>query len=610
MFDGCSGILLSLALASSSFSPSDLSASAHNGVQNPATVQVPYLTLDHAPKYPCDFSHFDYAKPDAPKGGVFHDSVIGSFHNLAPFLIYQSGTNVNFVYDQLFASPRNDPLSSYPLIAESVELAKDRTYIIFHLNHDARWHDGVPITADDVLFTFNTLRDNQKSLPLFRTWYKSVSRVEILDRLQVKFSFDQQYGRNLPFLIASMHVLPHHYYQRHEFGKASPDPPLGSGPYRIAQVIPGRRIVYERVPDYWAQNLPTRRGLFNFDRWIVDYYRDADVKAQAFEAGLIDLNVEYNPARWQGYYGPPADAPLTIVKAESRLRGALGSMNFVFNARRAPFDSRIVRKAIAQLFDFEWANRVLLRGWGERNQSHFPNSELAFREALSPGEADVLRPWQNQIREIADDDLAAPVSDGSGYQRAQRRRAFQLLAQAGYTVRNGRLVNRRDEPLSIEIITNGPEFRNVVSAFAASMERAGVNVSVREASSSEFERRTRVDFDFDMAFLYDKATDLPGAEQRLKWGSRSAFDPYTTNIAGVQSPDVDRIAKSIEQSSSRSDLVAACRALDRVLTWNHYRVPGWYIGSIHYAYWNKFGRVNNGQDMALGWPAVEAWWAK
>jgi ABC-type oligopeptide transport system, periplasmic component len=611
MFDGCSGLLLSLALASSSFSPSlDLSASGPNGVQNPATVQVPYLTLDYAPKYACDFSHFDYARPDAPKGGVFHDSKIGSFHNLAPFLVYDSGTNVNFVYDQLFASPRNDPLSAYPLIAESVELAKDRSYVVFHINPKARWHDGVPITADDVAFTFHALRDHPKSLPLFRSWYKSVSVVEILDRLQVKFAFEHPYARNLPYLLSTMHIMPRHYYKKHEFGKSSPDPPLGSGAYRIAKVIPGRRIIYERVPGYWAENLPTRRGLFNFNRWIVDYYRDADVKAQAFEAGLIDFNVEYNPARWEGYYDPPADAPLTIVKAESRLRGAVGSMNFVFNLRRVPFDNRVVRKAVAQLFDFEWANRVLLRGWAERNRSHFPNSELAFREALSPKEIELLRPWQDQIIQLSDDDVVAPVGDGSGYQRAQRKQAFQLLAQAGYTFRNGRLVNGRDEPLSLEILANGPEFRNVVSAFAASMERAGINVSVREAGSSEFERRTRVDFDFDIAFLYDKATELPGAEQRLKWGSQYAFERYTTNISGIQDPTVDRIARSVEHSASRSDLVAACRALDRVLAWNHDRVLGWYIGSIHYAYWNKFGMVDKGQDLALGWPAVEAWWAK
>lgn len=611
MFDGCSGFLLSLALASSSFSPSlDLSASGRNDVRNSATVQVSYLTLDHAPKYPCDFSHVDYARPDAPKGGVFHDSTIGSFHNLAPFLIYESGTNVNFVYDQLFASPRNDPLSAYPLIAESVELAKDRSSIVFHLNPKARWHDGVPITADDVAFTFHALTDNPKSLPLFRSWYRSVSGVEILDPLRVRFTFDHPYARNLPYLLSAMHILPHHYYKKHEFGKSSPDPPLGSGPYRIAQVVPGRRIVYERVPDYWAKDLPTRRGLFNFDRWIVDYYRDADVKAQAFEAGLIDFNVEYNPARWDSYYDSPAAAPLTIVKAESRLRGAVGSMNFVFNLRRAPFGNRTLRKAITQLFDFEWANRVLLRGWAERSQSHFPNSELAFRGTPSPREAELLRPWQDRTTPYSNDDVAAPVSDGSGYQRAQRRQAFRLFAQAGYTVRNGRLVNGRDEPLSLEILANGPDFRNVVSSFVASLERAGITVSVQEAISSEFERRTRVDFDFDMAFLYDKATELPGAEQRLKWGSSHAFERYTTNISGLQDPAVDRITTGIEQSVSRSDLVAACRALDRVLAWNQDRVPGWYIGSVHYAYWNKFGTVDKGQDLALGWPAVEAWWAK
>src|SRR4051812_35569051 len=438
------------------------------------------LTLLDSPRYPDDFHHFNYAEPDAPKRGTLRTAEVGTFHNLTPFMIQQSSIQVWLVYEQLFTSPRDDPLSSYPLIAESVEIAQDKSFIIFHLNPMARWQDGLLVTSEDVLFTFNTLRNHQKALPFFRAAYQDVKNVEAIDPHQIRFDLSPGSNNNLPFLIASMHVLPAHYYAKRDFGKPSVEPPVGSGPYRVGEVLPGRRIVYERVADYWAQDLPSRRGLFNFDHWIVDYYRDTNAKVQAFMAGLSDIVVEFNPMRWLSYDGLPPKGEHQLIKVQSRLQGAVGNMNFTFNLRRPPFDNRLVREAITQLFDFEWINRVLLGGWAERNHSLFPNSELAAQGRPSPAEIELLLPWKGKIRDGAlEEEIALPVSDGSGYQRQQRQKAFELFAQAGYTLHEGVLVNGAGEPLSVEIITGNSDFQNVLLAFVNSLRRAGIDARLR-----------------------------------------------------------------------------------------------------------------------------------
>jgi microcin C transport system substrate-binding protein len=573
------------------------------------------LTVLDEPKYPDHFAHFNYANPNAPKGGTIHTAEVGTFNNLAPFIIQRSSLQVWLVYEQLFSSPRDDLLSSYPLVAESAEIAEDKSFVIFHLNPMARWQDGLLVTSDDVVFTFNTLRNHEKANPYFRSVYQEVKAVEALDQHQVKFQLSPESSSNLPFLIASMHILPAHFYTKHQFGNTSLEPPVGSGPYRIGEIFPGRRIVYERVPDYWARDLPTRRGLYNFDRWIVDYYRDTNAKAQAFEAGLSDMVVEYNPARWLAYDSIPEKAERRLVRVESRLQGALGSMNFAFNLRRQPFDNMLVREAITQLFDFEWINRVLLGGWAERNYSLFPNSELAARGPPSAAERELLLPWKGKIRnEALDEQFIPPISDGSGYQRQQRRKAFELFAKAGYSLHGGVLVSGTGEPLSIEIITASADFQNALLAFVTSLRRAGIDARLRIIDTPQFERRVRVDHDFDMTFQYMGTTDIPGQEQELHWGSRFADKRYTVNVPGVQDAVADDLVGRIGCATSRKQLIAAARALDRVVAWNSYLLPGWYMAFVHYAYWDRFGRANDGigqeNGHALGPPDVEAWWVK
>ena len=573
------------------------------------------LTLLDAPRYPDDFKHFNYVEESARKRGTLRTAEVGTFHNLAPFIIQQSSIQVWLVYEQLFTSPRDDPLSSYPLIAESVEIAQDRSFVIFHLNPLARWQDGLLVTSEDVAFTFNTLRSHQKAIPYFRAVYRDVKNVEVMDPHRIKFDLSPESANNLPFLIASMHVLPAHYYAKHDFGKPTLEPPVGSGPYRVGEVLPGRRIVYERVADYWARDLPTRRGLYNFDRWIVDYYRDTNAKVQAFTAGLSDIVFEFNPMRWLSYDGLPDKAEHRLVKVRSRLQGALGSMNFAFNLRRPPFDNRLVREAITQLFDFEWINRVLLGGWAERNHSRFPNSELAAQGRPSSAEIELLQPWKGKVRDEAlEEEFTLPVSDGTGYQRQQRRKAFELFAKAGYALHEGKLVDGAGKPLSIEIITGNADFENVLLAFVTSLRRAGIDARLRIIDTPQFERRSRVDFDFDMTFQFFGATDLPGQEQEYYWGSRFAYERYTVNVPGVQDPAVDDLVSRIGCATSRKELITATRAFDRVIAWNGYLLPGWYMAFVHYAYWDRFGRADyqTKQDASqdLGSPAIEAWWAK
>jgi microcin C transport system substrate-binding protein len=573
------------------------------------------LTMLDSPRYPDDFNHFIYAEPGAPKQGALRTAEVGTFHNLTPFILQQSSVQVWLVYEQLFTSPRDDPLSSYPLIAQSAEIAQDKSFVIFHLNPLARWHDGILISSEDVVFTFNTLRHHDKAVPYFRSAFRDVKSVEAIDQHQVKFHLLPDSKTNLPFLIASMHVLPAHYYATREFGKASAELPVGSGPYRVSQVLPGRRIVYERVRDYWARDLPTRRGLYNFDRWVVDYYRDTNAKAQAFMAGLSDIVYEFNPMRWLAYDALPDKAEHRLIKVQSRLQGALGSMNFAFNLRRPPFDNRLIREATTQLFDFEWINRVLMGGWAERNHSRFPNSELAAEGRPSPAEIELLLPWKGRIMdETLEGEFTLPVSDGNGYQRQQRRKAFELFAQAGYALHQGYLVNGTGKPLSVEIITSSSDFRNVVLAFVTSLRRAGIDARLRVIDVPQFERRSRVDFDFDMTFQFFGTTDLPGPEQEFYWGSRFAYERYTVNVPGIQDPVVDDLIGRVGRATSRKELIPVIRALDRVIARNGYLLPGWYMATSRYAYWDKFGRVDDRvgreADRPLGSPAIESWWAK
>ncbi|UEM07887.1 extracellular solute-binding protein (plasmid) [Skermanella rosea] len=566
-------------------------------------------------QYPIGFQHFEYVNPNAPKSGTLRLSQIGSFSNLQPFSIRPCGAEADLLYDRLFVSPRDDPLTAYPLVARSVAIADDRSSAVFTLNPLARWHDGSPVTAEDVVFTYELLTSSERALPYFRIAYKDVTGAEAIDPLSVKFSFVPENAQSTVFMIASMHVLPKHYYTERKFGTDTLEPPLGSGPYRIEQVLPGRRIVYRRVADYWAQNLPVRRGMYNFDTWTVDYYRDVNARSQAFMAGLIDMVVEFNPARWSLYDGVPDRSGLPVVKAEAPLRGALGSMNFVFNLRRPPFDDRLVREAVTQLFDHEWINRVLQGGWTQRNYSQFPNSDLAAAGKPTPAELTLLLPWKSHLRsEILEEAYLPPAGGGSGYQRDARREAFDLFGKAGYHVRDGLLVDGTGRQLSIEIMTAGPESRNVLLAFVASLRRAGIDARLRLVETAQFEQRSRSDFDFDMAFQFSRSTDLPGPEMAHYWGSPFANERFTVNVAGVQDPVVDDLVARIGSASSREDLIAASRALDRVLMWNAYILPGWYIGTVHYAYWDRLSRPARMAGSAVpddvGWPAVETWWEK
>jgi len=566
-------------------------------------------------QYAEGFNHFDYTNPEAPKGGMIKLSEIGSFSSLEPFSLRKCGINVNLLYDQLFVSPRDDPLTAYPLIAESATIADDHSLVVFNLNPAAKWQDGSPITADDVVFTFDLLTRNDQAIPFFRTAYQHVTGAEALAPHRVKFSLSAKDITSLIFLIGSMHILPRHYYEARSFGTDTLEAPLGSGPYSVTQVLPGRRIQYQRVTDYWARDLPVRKGLYNFDTWVVDYYRDVNVRAQAFMAGLIDVIFEFDPGRWLLYDEVSGKTGVSMVKQVSPMRGVLGSMNFAFNLRRPPFNDRVVREAFTELFDYEWIDKVLLSGWADRNHSQFPNSDLAAAGPPTQEELSLLLPWRDRIRkEILDEAYVPPASDGSGFQRERRRRALKLFSEAGYTIRNGQLVNGEGRQLSIEIMTANADAQNIILTFVASLRRVGIDARLRLVDAAQFEQRSRVDFDFDMTFHYFGSTELPGADREQYWASEFANTKYTVNIPGVQDPAVDDLVRRIGQASTREDLIAATRTLDRLIVWNAYILPGWYIGSVHYAYWNRFGQADQtiGADVRrdIGWPAIEAWWIK
>ena len=557
-------------------------------------------------KYGPDFTHFDYVNPDAPKGGELRLYGLGTFDSFNPFIIKGNPDNDSGrIYDTLMVGSADEPFSEYGLLAESIETPADRSWVIFTLRPQAKWHDGQPITADDVIWTFETLRT--KGRPEFRAYYANVASVEKVGDRSVKFTFKPGENRELPLILGQLAVLPKHYWQGRDFEAATLDPPLGSGPYKLDKFEPGRWSSYVRVPDYWGKDLPVNRGRNNFDVIRRDYYRDMTVALEALKAGAYDLRMEASSKDWATAYDVPAVRDGQLIKGKFTHERPAGMQGFAFNLRRPVFQDRRVREALGYGLDFEWSNRTLFYGQYTRARSYFGNSELAANGVPQGAELAVLEPFRGKIPdEVFTAEYQPPVTDGSGNMRDNLRKAADLLKAAGWSIdpKSKRLVNAQGQPFEFEILLFDPAYERVALPFAKNLERLGITARVRTVDPAQYKKRTD-DFDYDMIIQGWDQSLSPGNEQRGYWTSAYADQPGSPNALGLKDPVIDALVEQIVAAPDRQSLVARTHALDRVLQWGFYVVPNWYIPYDRIAYWDKFGipSVIPAQGVQ-----TDAWW--
>ncbi|MGH6817358.1 MAG: extracellular solute-binding protein [Methylovirgula sp.] len=571
------------------------------------------IAMHGAPALAPNYTHFPYADPAAAKGGRLTIGLLGTFDSLNPFNVKSGsaaqGLDTN-VFQTLMARSLDEPFTLYGLIAKSIETNEARSYVLFHLDPRAKFFDGTPITSADVAFTFELLKE--KGRPQQRAAYTLVSRVEVPDAETIRFDFPDVDDRELPLILALMPVLSQRATDAANFEQASFAIPVGSGPYRVAEVDPGEKLILRRNPDYWAKDLPSQRGFFNFDEIEIDYYRDASSLFEAFQAGLVDFRVETDPLRWTTSYNFPAVREHRVVCESLPVGGPKGMDGFVFNLRRGIFDDVRVREALGMMFDFEWVNANLFAGQYTRTKGFFDDSEFASTgRRASAAERALLAPFPGAVREdIMEGRWRPPKTDGTGHDRVWPKRALHLLASAGYELVGGRL--RKDgKPFNFEIMVQDRAQERLALNYAYSLARIGVEARVRRVDEVQYQRR-RQNFDFDMMIGSWVASASPGSEQRTRWGSAAADEPASYNLAGVKSSAVDAMIDALLAAKSRQDFVTAVRALDRVLLSGFYIVPLFHSREQWIAASSALERP--AELPAYGSPTIDptldAWWRK
>ena len=565
------------------------------------------VAMHGTPKYGPDFTHFDYVDPDAPNGGDVRLSRTGTFDSLNPFIL--KGVSASFLgltFESLMTSSSDEAFTEYGLIAGRVEFPADRSSVTFTIREEARWHDGTPITVADVIYSFETL--TTKGNPFYRVYYGDVSGVEDLGDGRVKFTFSAGENRELPLIMGQLAILPKHYFDSHDFEKSTLEPILGSGPYRVDLVEAGRAISYRRVDDYWGAHLPVNIGRHNFDALRIDYYRDDTVALEAFKAHEFDWRIESTAKVWAKSYNGPAIETGLIQKVEIPHEQPTGLSAFIFNTRRALFADARVREALGFAFDYEWANKNLFFGTYTRTGSYFSNSELASTGLPGESELALLEPFRGRVPDgVFETEFVPPVTDGSGNIRRNLRAANKLLRQAGWVVADGKLVHGdTGAPFTFEfLLQTGGAFERIVQTFARNLERLGIAVSIRMVDPAQYQNRIQ-EFDFDMMWGGFGQSLSPGNEQRDFWGSAAADVPGSRNLIGIRDAVVDELIESVIAAPDREALIAASRALDRVLLWSHYVVPLWHLRTYRIAYWDVFGRPDVTARYDHGFPSV--WW--
>jgi microcin C transport system substrate-binding protein len=581
-------------------------ASAEPRAQAPVIVSHG-IAMHGEPKYKADFKHFAYASPNAVKGGEIKLEASGTFDNFNIWIL--GGTPAGAVgstIESLMVGAADEAFTEYCLICETVEYPADRSWVAFTLRPQARWHDGKPITVEDVIFSLDILKT--KGHPAYRSYWASVEKAEKVGDRKVRFSFVGEVNRELPLIVGQLPILPKHYWETRDFTKTTLEPPLGSGAYKIDSFEAGRYIVLRRVTDYWGKDLPARVGQGNFDAIRFDYYRDRVVALEAFKAGEFDIRVENQALAWATrYVGQPFDQGL-IKREEIEEEAVSGMQGFIMNSRREPFTNAKVREAFAHAFDFEWSNRNLFYGAYTRTRSYFDNSELAARGLPSKEELALLEPLRQHLPpEVFTKEYHPPKTDGTGNWRDGQREATRLLREAGWTVRDGKLVNARNQQMKVEFMLDaGGQFERIALPYLENLKRLGIDATARSIDIAQYQRR-REEFDFDMIVSTFGQSESPGNEQRNMWTTRAAETKGSNNLTGVKNPALDQLVELLITADTREDLITRTRALDRALQWSHLVVPNWHVRTDRVAYWDRFSRPPPHEGRKIGY-AMGTWW--
>jgi len=570
-------------------------------------------------KYPADFTHFDYVNPDAPKGGtiIALDSTgRGAFDSLNPFIVkgtpaagLERGVDgppgeVDIYFESLMARAMDTQGELYGLVARSAELGPGRQWVVFHMRPEAHFQDGTPIRAEDVVFSFETLLKDGH--PRYRLSLKDVEKAEALDPLTVKFTFREgALTRDLPLYVATLPILSKAYYQTHDFGNSTLQPPLASGPYRIVDVKQGRSITYQRDPDYWGKDLPVNVGRFNFDRVIFQYYRDRGVALEAFKAGDYSYREEFTSKSWATEYTGPAIANGWIKRHVFDDNRPSGMQAQFYNTRREKLSDPRVREALTLAFDFEWTNRTIFYGLYTRLDSIWENTDLEAKGKPDAAQLKLLEPYRDQLPpEVFGEAYAPPATDGSGNNRKNLRRAAQLLREAGWQVVNGSL-QKDGKPFTLELLEWEPSGERYLQPWIRNLQTLGIRANLRLVDSAQYQARID-DYDFDVTGIRYIPSMPPGPETRESWGSVAAKAPGTYNLSGVNSPVADDLIERIVGADSMDELSAAAKALDRVIMYGHYFMPAWRSGKHFTAWWDRFGRPDITPKYEPS--VIDTWW--
>lgn len=572
-----------------------------------AATKAPSIALYGEPKYKPGFTSFEYVNADAPKGGAAKLAETGTFDSLNPFILKGvKAPGIGDTFETLMVASMDEPMSMYGLIAESVTVADDHLSVVFELRKEAKWHDGTPITADDVVFSFETLKT--KGDPTYQIMYKPIIACKKAGERGVMFVFDDAKNKELPMIAAQMPIFSKAYFSGHDFEKTTLEAPMGSGPYAVDKVEQGRSIIYKRVKDYWAKDLPVNKGLYNFDSLRYDMYRDENVTLEGLKAGDYDFRREYIARNWATAYDTPAIKEGRLIKREIPDATPQGMQAFVYNTRKPQFSDARVREAIDLSLDYEWVNKTIFYGAYVRNGSFFENTEFQATGVPQGRELELLKPFADMLPPaLFTQAYANAKTDGSGNARENLLKAQKLLEEAGWTVKDGKRVNAKGEPLVIEFLLRQPTMERVIGPMRKNLERLGIMASIRLVDDSQYQKRTDAG-DFDIVSIWvNRGVFFPGNEQVALWHSGQADVKGGNNLGGVKNKAVDAMLAVLTQAKDKDELLAAGRALDRILLWEHYVIPNWHSGSFRICYWDKFGLPKVLPKYNLGF---STWWAK
>jgi len=566
------------------------------------------------PALPADFTHLPYVNPDAPKGGRVSYGVVGTFDSVRPFIVKSMRTTArgivdpefgNLIYETLMQRSQDEPFTLYGLLAETVEWDEERSFIQYNLNPQARWSDGKPVTADDIIFTMELLRD--KGRPPFSTRLNRVEKMEKVSELSVRFTFNENSNREFPLILSLSPVLPKHATDAENFDQSTLEPGIGSGPYRISAIKPGERITFTRRNDYWARDLPIKRGIDNYDEITVEYFLSETSQFEAFKKGLFDVYPDGSATNWARGYDFPAVQEGEVVRKEYDRQTPSGMYGFVFNTRRPIFDDVRVRHALTLLFDFEWANRSLYDNAYTRTRSFWDGSDLSsYGKPADEREREILAPFPDAVpSSMMEGEWRLPVTDGSGRDRKIQRAALTLLQDAGYRIADGRLVDAEGKPFSFALMTQNEGQEKLAVAYQRSLAALGIEMSIRTVDDAQYQQRSQT-FDYDMIMKAFSSSLSPGAEQINRWGSVSRDIQGSFNFAGAASPAVDAAIDALLNARTAQDFHSAVRAYDRVLMGGYYVIPAFHLGKSWVAHRSRI--VEPDTPTPLYGYYLPAWW--